>query len=56
MRLSLAMIVKDEARNLPRCLDSVRGLVDEMVILDTGSIDGTPGLAAEAGARVLSFP
>ncbi len=55
MRLSLAMIVKDEARFLPRCLASVKGLVDEIVVVDTGSTDGTPGLAEAAGARVLHW-
>jgi tetratricopeptide (TPR) repeat protein len=52
MGLSLAMIVKNEAPNLPRCLASVRGLVDEMVILDTGSTDNTIGIAQKAGAIV----
>jgi len=35
--LSLCMIVKDEERNLARCLDPVRDLVGEIVIVDTGS-------------------
>ncbi len=56
MRLSLAMIVKDEADHLPHCLASVQGLVDEVVILDTGSTDATPRLAQAAGAKVLPFP
>ncbi len=50
--LSLAMIVKNEAANLPRCLASVAGVVDEMVVVDTGSSDGTPAIAAAAGASV----
>lgn len=53
--LSLAMIVKDEAPRLGHCLDSVRNLVDEAVVVDTGSTDGTPGLARAAGSRVFSF-
>lgn len=53
--LSLCMIVKDEARDLARCLDSVRGLAGELVIVDTGSTDGTPRIAAEYGAQVLQF-
>jgi tetratricopeptide (TPR) repeat protein len=56
VRLSLAMIVKDEAVRLPHCLTSVAGLVDEMVIVDTGSSDGTVDLARGAGATLLSFP
>ena len=54
--LSLAMIVKNEAANLGRCLESVRGLVDEMVVVDTGSEDGTPALAQAHGARLGHFP
>jgi len=46
------MIVKDEAANLPRCLESVQGVVDEMVILDTGSSDATIAIATQYGAKV----
>jgi tetratricopeptide (TPR) repeat protein len=56
MKLSLAMIVKDEADHLGHCLDSVRDLVDEMVVLDTGSRDGTVDVARERGARVDRIP
>jgi glycosyltransferase involved in cell wall biosynthesis len=51
--LSLCLIVKNEAANLPRCLESARGLVDEMVIVDTGSTDKTVAIAERFGARVL---
>lgn len=54
-RISLAMIVRDEARCITRCLESVRDLVDEMVVLDTGSIDDTVALALAAGAEVHHF-
>lgn len=54
--LSLAMIVKDEAGNLAHCLDSVRDLVDELVVVDTGSTDGTVALAEGYGARMGHFP
>jgi len=53
MRLSLAMIVKNEAPRLAHCLESVRGLVDEMIVVDTGSTDGTADLARSLGATVL---
>jgi len=46
------MIVKDEAANLPRCLSSVKDLVDEIVVVDTGSSDDTPMIAQKAGAKV----
>ena len=41
MKVSLVMIVKDEIAHLNDCLDSVEDLVDEIVIVDTGSVDGT---------------
>ena len=46
------MIVKDEARNLPQALASAKGLADEIIVLDTGSGDDTPMIAAAAGAKV----
>ncbi|MBZ0253620.1 MAG: glycosyltransferase family 2 protein, partial [Candidatus Methylomirabilis sp.] len=54
--LSLAMIVRDEERRLARALASVRGLVGEVVVVDTGSRDATAALAAECGARVIERP
>ena len=53
--LSLSMIVRDEEKSLPSCLESVQGFVDEIVILDTGSIDNTVGIAKSFGARVEKF-
>ncbi|MCL1894593.1 MAG: glycosyltransferase [Holophagaceae bacterium] len=55
MKLSLAMIVKNEADNLEKCLQSVMGLVDEMVVVDTGSFDDTINIAKKCGARVEEF-
>jgi tetratricopeptide (TPR) repeat protein len=52
MKLSLAMIVKDEAHDLAECLGSVKGLADEMVVVDTGSTDGTVAIAQGFGAKV----
>ena len=54
--LSLCVIAKDEAAFLQRCLASVAGLVDEIVVVDTGSCDDTPKVARGAGARVFSPP
>jgi glycosyltransferase involved in cell wall biosynthesis len=51
--VALSMIVRDAAQFLPDCLASVRGLVDEMIIADTGSRDSTVAIAQEAGARVI---
>jgi len=50
------MIVKDEAKNLPRCLGSVAGVVDQMVVVDTGSRDNTVEIAKNYGAEVHFFP
>lgn len=55
MKLSLAMIVKNEEAVLGHCLESVRGLVDEIVIVDTGSSDATVEIAEAHGARVFPF-
>ena len=49
------MIVKNEAANLPSCLSSVSGVVDEIVIVDTGSTDRTLEIAREFGARIYEF-
>jgi glycosyltransferase involved in cell wall biosynthesis len=53
--LSVILLVRDERDRLPEALESVRW-ADEIVVADTGSIDGTPELARQAGARVVSLP
>ena len=50
--LSLSMIVRDEEAQIEDCLRSVKGFADEMVLLDTGSVDDTISLAQACGARV----
>lgn len=54
-RLALSMIVKNAAGTIEECLESVRGVVDEIVIADTGSTDDTIDIARRAGARVISI-
>ena len=54
--LALSMIVRDAASHLPACLESARGVVDEMVIADTGSTDDTLAVARRLGAGVISIP
>lgn len=49
------MIARDEARCIGRCLESARPFVDEMIVLDTGSVDETVAIAEAAGARVGRF-
>jgi glycosyltransferase involved in cell wall biosynthesis len=54
--LAAVIITLNEEANLPRCLASLRGLVSEIVIVDSGSTDRTRDLAVEAGARVEARP
>jgi glycosyltransferase involved in cell wall biosynthesis len=54
-KLTLCMIVRNEAEVLERCLVSIQGLCDETVVVDTGSTDGTVGIAERLGARVHRF-
>lgn len=54
-KLSLCMIVKNEQATLSKCLESVQDVVDEMVILDTGSTDQTVEIAEKFGANVPQF-
>lgn len=56
MSVSLCMIVKDEEDNLPACIESVRDLVDEIIVIDTGSKDRTKEIALSYGAKVFDFP
>ncbi len=51
--LTLCMIVRDEEAFLADCLDSVAGLVDAIVVVDTGSTDATVAIAESKGARVV---
>jgi tetratricopeptide (TPR) repeat protein len=55
-RVSLTMIVKNEEQNLPACLASAADLVDEVIVVDTGSTDRTKDVAARFGARIFDFP
>lgn len=55
-KISLCMIVKNEAQWLPRCLNSVKGFVNEMIIVDTGSTDETVKIAEAHGANVVHQP
>ncbi len=54
-KISLCMIAKDEEQNIGRCLQSVTGVVDEIIVVDTGSSDKTRQIAQEFGANVQSF-
>lgn len=54
-RLTLSMIVKNEEKYLQECLDSVKGIADEIIVVDTGSTDRTIEIAEKAGAKVYHF-
>ena len=54
--ISLCMIVKNEEEVLGRCLDSVSDLVDEIIIVDTGSVDETKRIASVYTDKVETFP
>lgn len=53
--ISLCMIVRDEESVLARCLDSIKDIVDEIVIVDTGSIDRTKEIAAGYTDKIYDF-
>lgn len=56
-KMSICMIVRDEEKNLRRCLESIRALISksyvELVIVDTGSVDGTVDIAKEFTSKVF---
>lgn len=55
MEISLCMIVKNEERVLRRCLDSIADLVEEIIIVDTGSDDSTKEIASEYTDLIFDF-
>ena len=54
--ISFCMIVRDEEKNLPRCLESIKDIADEIIVVDTGSKDKTMDIAHEYGAKVYQHP
>ena len=55
MEISLCMIVRDEEASLPRCLESIKGAVDEIIIVDTGSKDRTKEIARQYTENVYDY-
>lgn len=53
VRISVVVITFNEERNLARCLASVQGIADELLVIDSFSTDGTTAIAASFGARVV---
>ncbi|MCP4414036.1 MAG: glycosyltransferase family 2 protein, partial [Gammaproteobacteria bacterium] len=54
--ISLCMIVKNEEELLPTCLESIRNYVDEIIIVDTGSIDRTVEVATKYNTKIFHHP
>ncbi len=54
-KITLSMIVRNEERYLHECLESVKNLVDQIVIVDTGSTDNTVSIAEEFGSIIFNF-
>lgn len=53
--LSLVMITKNEELKIRRCLESVKDFVNEIIVVDTGSIDKTKEIALEFGAKIFDY-
>jgi glycosyltransferase involved in cell wall biosynthesis len=56
VRISATVITRNEEANLGRCLASLRGVADEVVVVDSGSTDRTEAIAREAGAVFVAQP
>ncbi len=52
-KLSVCIITKNEKKDLPRCLESIKNLADEIIVVDDGSTDGTVEIAKKYGAKVF---
>ena len=53
--ISLCMIVKNEEMHIARCLDSIAGLVEEIIVVDTGSMDRTVEIASNYTSKIYSY-
>lgn len=56
VKLSLLMLCRDEEDYIARALESVKDVVDEMVVVDTGSRDRTKSIARNFGAKIVEYP
>lgn len=54
--ISVCMIVKNEENFLPKCLESIRDIADEIIVVDTGSTDRSIEIARSYGAKVYQYP
>lgn len=53
--LSVCIIAKDEENNIRNCLNSIKNVADEIIVVDTGSSDNTKEIAKNNGAKVYDF-
>lgn len=53
--LSVSIIAKNEEKNIQRCINSIKNIADEIILVDTGSTDNTVKLAEELGAKIYHF-
>jgi len=56
IKISACMMIKDEEDNLGRCLSSIKDIVDEIIVVDTGSTDNSIKICKEFGAKVYNHP
>ena len=55
MKISACVIAKNEEKNIVKWLETMRGVADEMIVVDTGSADKTATIALDGGAKVFHF-
>ena len=56
IKITACYMVKNESKNLPRSINSVKGSVDELIVIDTGSSDNTIEIAESFNAKVINVP
>lgn len=56
LELSVCLIAKNEEKNIARCLESIKCIADEIILVDTGSEDKTIDIAKSCGAKVIEHP
>ena len=54
-KISAVIIARNEENHIERCIKSLQGVADEILVVDTGSVDRTIGLAMSLGAEVLAI-